>query len=139
MNRTWIGKYTDIGHKGQDEDFAFRIDAELNKELSFKGTVWEEEFYEKSKLFLSVKGFINGGQISFVKTYPCLFEIDENFNTIIDKSKKGHEVVYSGTWNESQGKWEGTWEVKGDILFKDVDYYEEEIFSGLFEMSLMDS
>ena len=138
MKRTWIGKYVDIGHKGEDEEFAFRIDADLNDEMSFTGTVWEEEFYEKTKMFLTVKGFINKEHISFVKSYPCLFVIDENFNTIIDKNQKGHEVVYNGYWNNDDGIWEGNWEVKGDILFKDIDNYEEEIFSGPFEMKLFD-
>lgn len=138
MKITWIGKYINIGKRGKDEEFAFRIDADLDKEMCFSGTVWEEEFYENSKLFLSVEGFINEDRISFVKTYPCLFEIDENLNTVIDKNEKGHDVVYDGYWNEKDEKWEGTWEIEGAEISKGTDYYVHEAFIGSFEMKLVE-
>lgn len=138
MKKIWIGKYIDIGHKGKDEEFAFRIDAKMDEEMSFSGTVWEEEFSEKSNLHLTVEGFISEDHISFVKYYPCSFESDENFNIIIDKNKKGHEVVYDGYWNDQKEQWEGTWEVKGSIISKGVDYFEEEIITGSFDMKLLE-
>jgi len=138
MKQIWIGKYIDVGQKGKDEEFAFRIDADMNEEMSFSGTVWEEEFYEKTKLFLNLEEFIDENHISFVKSYPCLFDIDEHYNTIIDKEQKGHEVIYDGYWNDETDQWEGTWEVKGRTLAKGHDYFEEEIIYGSFDMKLIE-
>ena len=94
--KVWIGKFLDIVHEDKEEEFAFRIDAEMDDKMRFTGKVWEEEFYEKTKLFIDVKGSIKENRIQFVKTYPCVYEIDENFKTIIDYSKKGHQVRYDG-------------------------------------------
>lgn len=138
MKRSWIGTYTDIGKNGQDEEVSFQIDVDLDNNLNFKGKVWEEKFYSHSQLMIDVKGFINEDHISFIKTYPCLFEIDENYDVVIDTSKKGHDVTYDGYWNVQTKKWEGFWEVKGLSILVREGYYEEEVIIGPFEMKLMD-
>lgn len=136
QKRVWIGKFKDIVNEDKEEEFAFRIDAELDDKLRFKGTVWEEEFYEQTKLFIDVKGTIKEDRIQFVKTYPCVYEIDENFKTIIDYSKKGHQVRYEGKKQKGTEKWIGEWLVKGDKVVIDGETYEQDDYGGSFEMTL---
>lgn len=136
QKRVWIGKFLDIVTEDKEEEFAFRIDAELDDKMRFKGTVWEEEFYDKTKLFIDVKGTIKGDRIQFVKTYPCVYDIDENFKTIIDYSKKGHQVKYDGKKQKGTEKWVGEWLVKGDKVVIDGETYEQDDYGGSFEMTL---
>lgn len=139
IRKVWIGKFIDLVSENKEEEFAFRMDVELDEKSSFTGTVWEEEFYEQTKLFVDVKGFMNEERIQFVKTYPCIYEIDENFKTVIDYSKKGHDVNYVGEKDKFNGKWIGEWEVKGDSIILDGESYEQENYGGYFEMELSES
>jgi hypothetical protein len=138
QKRVWIGKFLDIVTEDKEEEFAFRIDAELDDKMRFKGTVWEEEFYEQTKLFIDVKGTIKEDRIQFVKTYPCVYEIDENFKTIIDYSKKGHQVKYDGKKQKGTEKWIGEWLVKGDTVVIDGETYQQDDYGGSFEMTLLE-
>lgn len=137
IKRTWIGKFFDVGENGNEEPIGFRLDVEMAENMTFDGKMWEEEFYPKTKLLIDVKGYIENDHISFVKSYPCLYDIDENNQVVIDLNQKGHEVVYQGEWIESRGVWSGFWEIKGAVVFEARDYYEEIIYQGPFEMSIL--
>ena len=139
MKRTWVGHYVDIGKDLNEEEFPFRIDVELNDQMSFTGTIKEDEFYKNSQLLIPVKGFIDKDHISFVLKYPCLYEFDEDFNTIIDKTQKGHEITYDGYWDNNEGKWAGYWELKGETVLIREGYYEEEETQEVAELPTMNS
>jgi hypothetical protein len=47
MKKTWIGNYTDIGYKGEEQNFAFRIDAEIVKKMSFSGRFGKKNSIKK--------------------------------------------------------------------------------------------
>lgn len=138
MKRSWIGKYVNIGPNGIEEDFPFRIDVVLDNKLNFTGTAWEEEFCTISQLKIDVKGFIDDDHISFIKSYPCLFELDENFNAVIDKTQKGHEVTYNGYWKEETNNWEGFWDIKVESTLISEGNYEDELIIGPFDMKVLE-
>lgn len=136
MKRIFTGKYYDIDQQGNESSFSFKMDVELDSKMNFSGIVWEEEFSEISGKNLSVKGFIDDDHISFVKQYPCFYAYDENGKVIIDTSKKGHEVIYDGYWNDNIGVWVGEWEVEGQTELKGLDDITTEVFIGSFEMKM---
>ena len=138
IKKVWIGKFTDIVDNNKEEEFAFRMEVQMDEKMNFIGTVWEEEFYEQTKLFIDVKGYMHEHQIQFVKSYPCVYEMDENFKTIIDYSKKGHQVTYDGKKDKVNDKWTGKWEVKGDLIVIDGESYQQEDYGGYFEMELVE-
>ncbi len=138
MKRIYQGNYYQIDKSGNNLPFLFRMEVELDKNFSFNGTVWEEEFTEMSGKHLSVKGFIDNDHISFVKQYPCLYKIDEKWKVNIDVSKRGHAVIYDGYWDESIGSWIGEWEVEGESEFLLFGRIRTEIFIGNFEMKQLE-
>ncbi len=115
MKVIWIGKYFDLNEREEEIEFLFRIDAEMDGENSFAGKVWEEEFFELTKAFIDVEGFIEGNLISFVKTYPFQYDYDENMNALIDRTKPGHQVIYEGIWDENSNSWKGEWEIELEV------------------------
>lgn len=134
MKITWIGYYIDANEQGEAAEFPFRIDAELDEEYGFSGTVWEDEFYALSQTFVKVQGFIEGDHISFVKTYPFDYGSDEDGKVSIDKTKPGHDVVYDGEWDQTTKSWKGTWEIEIGIVEKTADYQDVLYHRDSFEM-----
>jgi len=134
MKRTWIGKYYDLDEKNQEIESSFRINVEINDDLSFTGSAWEEEFYSLSKSMVDVTGFINEGHINFVKKYPFKYEMDKNAKVFVDKYEPGNEVQYDGYWDNESEKWERQWEIFIGITEEGIDSYTEEVTFGNFEM-----
>lgn len=114
------------------------MEVEIDEKLCFTGSVSEEEFSGIIGRLLSVKGFIDGDHISFVKQYPCLYEFDENREVIIDESKRGHEVIYDGYWDETKAIWTGEWEVEGETEIFQFDMIKNKVFLGKFEMNMLE-
>jgi len=111
MKKNWIGRYGYSFEEGNEWYYSFEITANYNNG-SFEGTVIEEEFTSFTNDLVHVKGFIEEDLISFVKTYPYLFEANDNGEMLIDKSQRGHSVIYQGYYDQSKDGWEGEWEVK---------------------------
>lgn len=84
--KVWIGKYA-YTFDENTQFYSFEIEANY-EDGSFEGTVYEEEFSGFTKDLVHVKGFIEGELISFVKTYPYYYAIDDFGNTIIGKQEK---------------------------------------------------
>lgn len=138
MKRIYQGNYYDIDKEGNESPFQFRIEVDIDEKLSFTGTVWEEEFTGITGKLSTVKGFIDEDHISFVKKYPCTYEYDENGKIIIDESRKGHEVIYDGYWDENTGTWSGEWEVEGETEVFHFYEIKTKVFIGQFEMKMIE-
>lgn len=110
IQKNWIGEYGYSFEAESDKIFSFEILAQLN-DGSFQGTVFEEEFSGFTDDLVAVKGFIEEDFISFVKTYPYYYASNENGEIVVDREKKGHEVVYEGYFNFDTGEWIGEWEI----------------------------
>ena len=137
MKRTYQGHYYHPDLEGNENAFQFRIEAEIDEKLTFNGVVWEEEFTGITGKLLTVKGFIDEDHISFVKKYPCAYEYDELGKIIIDESRKGHEVIYDGYWDENTGAWTGEWEVEGETEVFHFNEIKTHVFIGCFEMKMI--
>lgn len=138
MKKTYQGNYFEIDQNGSEVPFVFRMDVEMDEKLSFKGTVWEDEFSGITGKLLTVKGFIDEDHISFVKKYPCSYEFDENGKIIIDESKRGHEVIYDGYWDDENKNWTGEWEVEGETVTLHFNMIKTNVFLGKFELNMME-
>jgi hypothetical protein len=136
VKRTYKGKYYDIDHKGDEFQVSFSMVVEFNDKMSFKGSVWEDEFTKLSGKQLVVKGYIDEDHISFVKKYPCYYASDENGKRFIDESKLGHEVIYDGYWDENSRKWIGEWEVEGETTLEGLEGIQTDVYVGSFEMTM---
>ena len=115
VKKNWIGKYGYSFEEGNEWYFSFEINADYANG-SFEGFASEEEFTGYTNDLVHVKGFIEGDLISFMKTYPYLFEMDDNGYAHIDKSQRGHCVAFQGSFDEETGGWSGEWE----IVFSEV-------------------
>jgi hypothetical protein len=134
MERRYLGNYFQIDEDGTESSYGFKIEIELDDNLSFTGTVWEDEFSEISGKLVSVRGFIDGDHISFVKKYPCKYEFDENLEVVLDIDKPGHEVIYDGYWNEELENWTGEWYIQDDYELFLVNQIKTFAYFGSFEM-----
>lgn len=134
MKRQYLGNYFEINENGTESSFGFKMNIELDDNLSFTGTVWEDEFSGISGKSLTVRGFIDEDHISFVKKYPCKYESDENSQVVIDIDKPGHEVIYDGYWNEELKNWTGEWEIEGEIELFHLNEIKASVYIGRFEM-----
>lgn len=130
----WEGFYLDLDEKGDEKKFPFYMDVELEADGNFSGTLWEDEFFTLSQKLIDVQGSLIQNQIHFTIKYPYQFDLDENFKALVDFTKPGHEVRYSGMWLPNYGIWTGEWEIKGDLILSGLEFYEEEYYGGGFEL-----
>jgi hypothetical protein len=114
------------------------MEVEMDEKFNFAGQVQEEEFTGVSGKELTVRGFIDNDHISFVKQYPCAYEYDGFGNIIIDESRRGHEVIYDGYWDDESGSWVGEWEVEGETEVLQSDKITTRIYLGSFEMKMIE-
>ncbi|MBL1278832.1 MAG: hypothetical protein COA33_001055 [Fluviicola sp.] len=138
MKRIYQGKFFDIDFNEKEISIGFKMEVEIDSNFSFKGTVWEDEFSIASNKYLIVNGYIDNDHISFVKTYPCLYEFNEEGELVIDESKKGHEVIYDGYWDKDKKYWTGEWEVEGETAPLRFNNIVTELFIGPFEMWMIE-
>lgn len=132
MKRTWLGKYGYINDDDETGYFTFKMNVEII-DGSFEGAVYEEEFSGVTNDLVAVKGFITHDFISFVKTYPYYWAIDDD-HFIYDKSAPGHEVVYEGNFDEINGVWRGEWEIELDRKVVDKETDKISLLTGVWEM-----
>ena len=114
------------------------MEVKCDDRLNFTGAVWEEEFSGITGKKLTVKGYIDEDHISFVKQYPCLYEYDENGKVLIDDSQPGHDVLYDGYWDKSEGKWNGEWEVEGETEVFTNEIIQTRVYLGKFEKHMVE-
>jgi hypothetical protein len=115
---------------------AFLIEA-TEQDGSFHGLAMDtetENLFEKGAI--TVKGFIENELISFVKTYPSNYLIDENGQPQIAPGKQPHAVEYLGDWIEEEKRFVGTYTVKISETWTDrfKGNYRTEEFVGHWEM-----
>jgi len=130
----WKGKfsYNPIEY-GIVDDVLFEMYVELNGE-NFEGKVYDEEFRELCEELAFVKGEVSETKIHFVVTYPISYSTDENDQVQIDASKKGHDVIYNGTFNPNKGRWEGDWEILEEEPIEGSDDIYQYHSTGEWEM-----
>lgn len=130
----WKGSYVDMNEAGEEVPFSFSLYVQWDGNNGFRGWMWDSEFNQHTDLKIDVIGQEAHGKIRFLVNYPCLFDLDENNQVVIDLEQTGHSVQFNGYWMDDQKMWTGEWEITGDIEFKGEDYYEQEYYGGSFEL-----
>ncbi len=123
INReVWIGSFwyeleNDLGEfKEIEVTWTLTIDVD---DGSFKGVRIDEETKDLFGTEVSVNGFKEGDEISFVVKYPFNYYSDDLTGDLIALSDQPHPgAKYFGTWNSGEKKYEGRWT---------VDLFEEPI------------
>jgi hypothetical protein len=111
MTEYWTGYYVyGDGYSPEDvgKKVAFAIEWE-NVEGELKGTCTDEDTVDFFNRPSTVKGFIEGDFISFIKKYPCSWTIiDGEFSA--DENLPAPDIHYSGYLidNHFEGEWEMT-------------------------------
>jgi hypothetical protein len=134
--RNYIGRYHQVISEDVTVVVEFRITVEMDARMNFNGSAWEAEFSRLSGKELTVRGFVDGEHISFVKTYPCGFTVDAFGQSIILPDERGHEVLYDGYWDHAMEMWTGEWEVEGETLVFSPTEIKVQVFTGYFEMKM---
>lgn len=72
----------------------------------------------EENLHATIKGFINGFQISFIKQYPFRTFIKESGERVIVENETHPEIEYQGQYNVSDQSFSGEWSmvIATDIL-----------------------
>jgi len=140
MKKTWRGKYHYLDENDSTiRSVGFEIRADYF-EHSFRGKAYEDEFSKATGELVEVKGFFDVDYVSFVKTYPYGWTLNEKSEVILLKDQPGHEVKYFGRLNSESLFWEGDWEVEieNQLDPKNPGSIETTVFSGMWEMKLVE-
>jgi hypothetical protein len=57
-------------------------------------------------------GFIEGSHISFVKQYPYAYNVDEDRQITVDKTRPGLPVQYTGVFEPANSTFYGDWKIE---------------------------
>lgn len=63
----------------------------------------------------TIKGYIEGSQIHFIKQYPIDYAIDDDGNLIEQNLSIKPILTYFGEYNERTKSFEGTWEIEVNL------------------------
>jgi len=130
----WKGKFS-----YNPEEYGFEEDVNFELYISktdnqFEGVSYDDEFRDLHPELPKVVGTIYGNQIHFVVTYPVSYSINENDEVAIDEGRKGHEVIYMGTFQKDTNRWAGIWEIMADEETIGNDIIYTDYSSGEWEM-----
>jgi hypothetical protein len=124
MTGTWTGEFSYGPEYGADltkEKVSFVLKLiDINKQ--FEGECTDEQGVGASSYPASIRGFVEGNFISFIKQYPVSHYLDEEGETHLDYRHPHPEIHYTGYYNESTQAFAGKWEM----------IYEQQISDGGF-------
>ncbi len=132
MTENWQGQYTygdtyTDEYKGRSVSFTISWD---NTDGTIKGTCIDKD--HPFGLTANIEGFIEENFISFIKTYPCYWEIDENNEPRIIRDKPSQVIHYSGFFTDDH--FEGEWEIPFSYKTPDGDMIEL-FYEGIWTLS----
>lgn len=64
-----------------------------------------------------VLGKFENNRIEFLKQYDSSHYLDKNGKIIVDRSKKGHKIKYSASYEETNQTFNGAWKIRVWVLF----------------------
>jgi hypothetical protein len=132
----WIGYFAYGPEYGDDlvgEKVQFRIFVDSFYNEQFTGRSVDLEGIGANYEIAQVKGYIDGDFISFTKQYPHLYGLDEEGNTVEDKTRQHPIVSYSGEYNVVTKTFSGQWELRIEIA-PVGEYWLEDICTGTWEI-----
>jgi hypothetical protein len=109
MTDKLAGHFSQLAPDGTTETtISFQIQWTVEDGL-ITGTCTDQQFSRLTSEPASITGFIEDNFISFVKSYPIAWRLDENRIPRLDLDSRPHEVHYSGYMQD--GHFEGEWEI----------------------------
>ena len=116
---SWTGHYVygEIYGERKGERCDFRMELIL-KDGILNGHCDEEVTEKLMGAPAMLSGFIEGGMISMIKQYPCLYFTNEKGEMGIDRSKSHWPVHYTGGFDPQTNCFSGKWEIE-IVLQKD--------------------
>jgi len=124
LNGIWKGSYTfDPEFESEHLERHFEMTLIVDDEDEVSGEIRDEVTDDQAPRVAALTGFIDEGEISFIKQYPFLLLRNEKNETIIDESKTHPEIHYQGIISESGI--EGSWEMEAAVLFAAGSYHSQ--------------
>ncbi len=124
LNGLWKGSYTfDPEFESEQEERFFELTMQVDDEEEIKGEIRDIVDDVQAPRVAALTGFIDDGEISFIKQYPFLLLRNEKNETIVDESKAHPEIHYHGEINDSGI--EGSWEMEAAVLFAAGSYHSQ--------------
>ena len=140
LNGIWKGYYelgADYGKRLEGMKTRFKLFLKTNNG-EFSGECIDETNNNDEVIRATVKGFYEGGMISFIKQSPVRLLIDDTGKRITDKNSNHPEIEYSGYYNDAMKMFAGNWELVTRIDILDIRGEKrigEEYLSGTWQMT----
>lgn len=125
INGKWKGTviYGKEYREHMNSELYFEVEITQNNEL-FTGIAIDTGGVGTSPDKANLNGRFDGKEISFVKQYESYHYSNRKWETIIDKTRSGPEIKYTGSYNEKEQCFCGDWIIRstakllGFILIK---------------------
>lgn len=133
MTGKWIGQYTygdTYPEPIKGTSINFNIEC-LDLDGVISGNFTDDETKDVFNTPGTFNGFIDNNFISFIKKYPCYWDIIENGEIRTIEDFPSQEIHYSG--NLIDGHFEGDWEMSVTYKFED-GHTEQYDSSGTWKM-----
>lgn len=107
----WTGEYVygDV-YKAPIKGITVAFELEMTVTSGIvKGNCTDDEFRHHFKSPATIEGVVKENTITFVKKYPCMFNIDDDGKITLFPKLPSHEIHYSGHY--ADGKFSGAWKV----------------------------
>jgi hypothetical protein len=131
----WKGTFTYGEGYGNRTGKIVEFSLELTEnDGEFSGLSIDQESKDYISEPITISGFLEEDMISFTKQYPYFFYATDEGSIVVNRDKFHPEIIFSGAFNEAEGKYEGDWEV----LASSIQFgYESDSSSwiGTWEMS----
>lgn len=118
INGKWKGTvtYGKEYREHKNSELYFEVEISQNNEL-FTGIAIDTGGVGTSPDKANLNGKFDGKEISFVKQYESRHYPNRNWEIIIDKSRSGPEIYYSGRYNEKEECFSGDWIIRLQAKF----------------------
>ena len=124
LNGLWKGSYTlDPEFEYDNSEHYFEMTLNVDDEDEVSGEIRDKLPDDQAPRVAVLTGFIDEGEISFIKQYPFLLLRNEKNETIVDESKAHPEIHYQGVISDSGI--EGTWDMEAAVLFAAGSYHSQ--------------
>jgi hypothetical protein len=132
LNGLWKGSYTfDPEFEMESKERLFELTLQVDDDDEIRGEIRDMPENDQDPRVAALTGFIDDGEISFIKQYPFLLLRNEKNETIMDERKPHPEIHYHGEINDSG--MEGTWEMEAAVLFAAGSYHSK-LVTGKWKM-----
>lgn len=131
----WKGEFVYGPEYGdlEGEKASFILFVDKSEDWGFEGRIFDIDGVGVNPNVATVKGFVENGEISFVKQYPVAQTFLEDGTTQFESDKASPEIHYSGKYSGAEKLFRGVWEIEWREINQD-GYPYDQYCSGTWEM-----